>query len=170
MSILRDIAATYRRPGAVLRRHLRAGEREDRALATLMAGCLLIFVAQWPRLSREAFLTGEELSPLLGSTLMAWVFLAPLLLYGIAALAHVVARIASGRGTFYTARMALFWSILAAAPVLLLHGMVAGFIGPGPALDLVGLAWLAIFLWFWIAGMRVAEWPLAPDGAATGQE
>ena len=51
----------------------------------LMAGCLLIFVAQWPRLSREAFLTGEELSPLLGSTLMAWVFLAPLLLYGIAA-------------------------------------------------------------------------------------
>ncbi|MEC7256397.1 MAG: YIP1 family protein, partial [Pseudomonadota bacterium] len=26
---------------------------------------------------------------------------------------------------------------------------VAGFIGPGPALQLVGLIWLAVFLWFW---------------------
>ena len=45
MSALTDIAATYRGPGGVLRRLLARGQREDRALAILMAGCALVFVA-----------------------------------------------------------------------------------------------------------------------------
>ena len=41
--------------------------------------------------------------------------------------------------------------------VVLLHGLVAGFIGPGPALQLVGALWLGVFLWFWISCLRLAE-------------
>jgi len=157
MSALTDIVATYRGPGRVVRALLAQGEREDRALAFLMAGCGLVFVAQWPRLAREAQLTGQELNPMLGGSLLGWIIIMPLVLYLVAGLAHICARIVGGRGSFYGARLALFWALLAASPVLLLHGLVAGFIGPGPQLMLVGVLWCAVFLWFWVAGMLAAE-------------
>lgn len=157
MSALTDIAATYRGPGRVVRRLLGRGQREDRALAMLMSACALVFVAQWPRLAREAHLSGEELNPMLGGSLLAWIIIMPLVLYLLAALAHICARLLGGRGSFYGARLALFWALLAAAPLVLLHGLVAGFIGPGPQLTVVGVLWCAVFLWFWISGMVAAE-------------
>ncbi|MGR3374077.1 YIP1 family protein [Pseudooceanicola nanhaiensis] len=157
MSAITDIAATYRGPGGVLRRLLARGQREDRALAILMAGCALVFVAQWPRLAREAHLTGQDLNPLLGASLLGWIIIMPLVLYLLAGVAHIIARVLGGRGSFYGARLALFWALLAASPLLLLHGLVAGFIGPGPQLVLVGALWCAVFLWFWLGGMVAVE-------------
>ncbi|WP_295313255.1 YIP1 family protein [Roseobacter sp.] len=157
MPVTRDIPATYTGPGKVVRRLLAHGEREDRALAYLMAGCLLMFVAQLPRLAREAHIKDQELNMLMGASLMAWVFLAPLMLYCIAALSHIAARLMRGKGTFYGARIALFWALLASSPVVLLNGLVAGFIGPGPALQFVGLIWVSVFGWFWIGGLITAE-------------
>ena len=54
-------------------------------------------------------------------------------------------------------RSPLFWALLASSPLMLLHGLVAGFIGPGIQLQSVGLVWLAVFLWFWIRGLIAAE-------------
>lgn len=156
MSALTDIVATYRGPGGVVRRLLAMGRREDRALAILMAACAMVFVAQWPRLARQAHLTGEDLNPLLGGALLAWVIIAPLALYALALAVHAVARLFRWPGSSYGARLALFWAMFAAAPLLLLHGLVAGFIGPGPQLTLVGAVWMAVFLWFWVAGMAAA--------------
>ncbi len=158
MAAARDIVATYRGPGAVMRRLLAMGQREDRALVILMAGCTVMFIAQWPRLARQAYMTGEELNPLLGGALMAWAFIAPLILYAIALITHWIARLAGGRGTGFGARLALFWALLAASPLVLLHGLVAGFIGPGPGLTAVGAVWLAAFALFWVLGLREAEW------------
>lgn len=157
MSALADMAATYRGPGRVVRAVLARGRREDRALAIVMATCGLIFVAQWPRLAREAHESGSDLNPLLGGSLLGWVMIAPLALYVLAGIAHLVARLVGGRGSFYGARVALFWALFATAPLLLLHGLIAGFIGPGPQLTLVGIVWAGIFLWFWGAGMVAAE-------------
>ncbi|WP_375227721.1 YIP1 family protein [Roseobacter sp. S98] len=157
MPVTRDIPATYRGPGRVVRRLLAAGHREDRALAYLMAGCVLMFLAQLPRLAREAHLTGQELNMLMGASLMAWVFIAPLILYCVAALSHIAAKLMRGRGSWYSARIALFWALLAASPLVLLNGLVAGFIGPGIELQIVGFAWIAVFAWFWISGMLAGE-------------
>ena len=147
MSLTRDIAATYRSPRAVMRRLLARGVREDRALMYLLLGCALIFVAQWPRLRREAFL--DDTIPFdarLGATLLAWLFIA-----------RLVARVLGGRGSGYSARLALFWSLLAASPLWLLNGLVAGFLGPGPQLALTGFVALAIFALFWGLTMVEAE-------------
>lgn len=157
MPVTTDITATYRGPGRVVARLLALGQREDRALAFLMGGCLLVFVAQLPRLAREAHLTGQALDMLLGASLMAWVIIAPLIFYLLAALSHLVARAVGGKGTWFGARLALFWALLASSPVLLFHGLIAGFIGPGAAMQAVGLLWLAVFGWFWLAGLRTAE-------------
>lgn len=157
MSVTRDIAASYRGPGAVVRRLLAMGESEPRALVILMGGCAVVFVAQLPRLAREAHLTGQELNALLGGSLLGWLFIAPLFFYFVAALSHLIAKVAGGQGTFYRARIALFWALLASGPLMLLNGLVAGFIGPGIPLQIVGAAWLAVFAWFWFAGLRQAE-------------
>ncbi len=157
MSISRNIVATYRGPGAVIRRLLAMGPREDRALAYVMAACALFFVAQLPRLAREAHLTGQELNMLLGGSLMAWIFIAPLLFYAIAFLARIVGKVLGGKGTAYGARLVLFWALLAASPLVLLHGLTAGFIGPGIELQAVGLIWFCLFLWFWVGGSIAME-------------
>ncbi len=158
MALVPEILATYGRPRAAFRRQLAMGQREDRALMYLMLACGLIFVGQWPRLAREAHLGGAvELDALLGGALMGWLFLAPLALYGLAALSHLVALPLGGQGSWYAARLALFWALLASSPLWMLNGLVAGFMGPGAALSLTGLVALAVFLAFWGFGLVEAE-------------
>ncbi len=164
MAVTTDIARTWRGPRVVMRELLAQGRREDRAVAYVIVACLLIFVAQGPRLSRQA--AGFDLAPgtearditeLLSYELFAWLMLWPLLLYAIAAISHVVARVIGGKGTFYTARLALFWALLASTPVLLLYGLMAGFVGPGAQTQVVGGIWVAGFGWLWLQCLREAE-------------
>ncbi|MEM7597471.1 MAG: YIP1 family protein [Pseudomonadota bacterium] len=158
MPVTTDIVASYRGPRRVMRRLLALGEHEGRALATLMAGCAITFIGQWPRLARQAHLEEVELQPLLGGALMGWIFIAPLAFYLLAFLAYLVSRAFGATGTAYDSRFAMFWSYLAASPFILLHGLVAGFVGPGPGLTAVGVIWLIIFGWFWLSNMREAGW------------
>ncbi|AEI93847.1 hypothetical protein [Roseobacter litoralis] len=157
MAVTRNISATYRGPGRVVTGLLALGQREDRALAYLMSGCIIVFIAQMPRLAREAHLSGEDLNMLMGATLMAWVLIAPLVLYCLAAVTHLVAKLFRGQGTHYGARLALFWALLASSPLMLLNGLVAGFVGPGIELQAVGFLWFAFFCWFWLGGLIAAE-------------
>ncbi len=158
MPVTTDIVATYRGPGRVVDRLLAMGVREDRALAFLMGFSGLAFVAQLPALSRKAHLTGEPLDMLMGGALLGSVIMLPLLLYVVALVSHWVARLFGGKGTGYGARLALFWALLASSPLVLLNGLVAGFIGEGPALTGVGLLWSGVFLWFWFGGLRRTQW------------
>jgi len=158
MPVTTDIVATYRGPRRVVRRLLDMGVREDRALMILVGACIVVFVGQWPRLAREAHLTDQALNPLLGGALLGWVFIAPLLFYVLALVSHGVVRLARGHGTAYGARLALFWAFLAASPLILLHGLVAGFVGAGAGLQLVGIIWCGVFGWFWLSGLYEAEW------------
>jgi len=159
MSVTTDIANMYRRPRAVIDRLLSMGQREDRALAILMGACLVTFFAQLPRLSRENHIEGGTLEQTMSYEFLAWMMLWPLMFYGIAALARIIAKIIGGKGTWFTARLTLFWALLAATPMMLLNGLVAGFIGPSPALYVSGSLWVVAFGLFWALGMRAAEWP-----------
>lgn len=160
MALTTDILASYRSPRRVMRRKLAAGAGEDVALFYLLVACALIFVAQWPVLSRQAFEDPSvPLSARLGGALMAWLFIAPLLMYLLAALSHLLARAFGGAGRYVDARLALFWALLAAAPLWLLNGLVAGFIGPGPELTIVGAIALAGFGTIWLLSLIEAERP-----------
>ena len=159
MPVTSDIVATYRGPGRVVRRLLDLGPREDRALVFAMAFCIVAFIAQLPSLARRAHIEGLELDMLMGGALMGTVIILPLFLYLLAFVSYGAARLVGGRGTSYGARLALFWALLSSTPLVLLNGLVAGFIGSGPALTLVGFAWFAVFLWFWFAGLSQAQRP-----------
>ncbi|SES21215.1 Yip1 domain-containing protein [Tranquillimonas rosea] len=158
MALTTDIVATYRNPAAALRRRAVGPPREDRALVTLMLACGLYYIAQWPRIAREAHADESlTLQALLGGALLGWIFVAPLLFYLIAALSHLVARLFGGKARWYDARMALFWALLATTPLALLQGLTAGFVGPGPAETLVAVVSFGTFLVFWFLGLRLAE-------------
>lgn len=160
MSVSRDIVATWTRPRQVMRRLLAQGRREDRALAILIAACLLIFVAQWPRIRREAMFAGPDAAPLeaqLAITFFAMMMIWPLLAYGVGGLSHLLARLFRGRGTWYSARLALFWTMLSTTPLWLFHGLILGFVGPGPAANAVGVALLLAFGTIWCICLVEAE-------------
>lgn len=159
MAITTEILRTYRAPREVMRNLLADGPREDRAIAYLMGACFVIFVAQWPRLQREALANpeGPPLDALLAAALFGWLFLAPLIFYGLAALSHVVARLLGGQGTWWRSRMALFWTLLAISPLMLLNGLVAGFVGEGLELQITGGVTLLAFAAIWGISLSEAE-------------
>ncbi len=158
MSVTQDILRAWRQPKAVIRSKLAAGIREDRALATLMGASVVIFISQWPSLSRAAFLDPSiPLEARMTGALMGTVFMLPLAAYIIGALSHLIARLFGGKGSGYSARLALFWALLAVSPAMLLQGLVAGFIGPGTQLLVVGLFVAAIFVYIWINMLIEAE-------------
>lgn len=159
MSIAADILRTYRAPRDVLRSRIGSTEREDRALAILMGACFLIFLAQWPRLTREAFLDDTvELNGLMAGAMFGWVIIAPLFFYTLALLVHWVLVALRRSSTGYMSRVALFWALLAAAPMWLLSGLLNGFVGETPATSMVAILALGSFLVFWGAGvMEIAN-------------
>ena len=156
MAILSDIARGWRDPAGLARAKL--GQGEGAALAVLMGSCGMLFVAQWPRLAREAHLKPEvPLEALLGAALLGLVFVLPLFFYGLAAVSQIVTRAFGLRISGYGARVALFWALLCLTPLLLLHGLTMGFLGQGGAVTLLGLLVVAGFGYLWLrmlAGVR----------------
>ncbi len=156
MAVTTDIVQSWRRPRAVFQRKRAEGLAEARLLATLMGACLLIFVSLTPRLAREAhFDPSVPLDARMAGALMAVLFLVPLIAYALAGLTRLVARVLGGKGSGAASRLALFWSLLATTPLMLLHGLVAGFIGPSTGLSLLGGGVALVFLYIW--GNMLAE-------------
>lgn len=157
MTVSTDLVATWRSPRAALRRHLARGVSEPFAFTLLLVFLVLAFVGQWPVAAREAFLANEpSAAPRILARAFAVLATIPLW-YGLAALSRLVARALGGRGSWYAARIALFWALATVGPLMLLQGLVAGMVGPGPGLyavtTLVGVA----FLWLWLTMLHEAE-------------
>lgn len=183
MSVTRDIPRAWLRPRRVMAERLSRGADDRVAFVYLAAGSVLGFVAQLPGLVRRAQTSdpafesailsesarigaavpadlGEAKFELFASgALMAWIFIVPLVLYILAFLSHLVARLLGGNGTGLRARVALFWSFLCVTPALLLLGLTTGFVGPGPAQALVGTVTLCAFIWIWLNSLHIAETP-----------
>ncbi len=158
MGVTLDIPRAWVAPRRVMARRLAGGVREDQALIYLMAGCFIVFVAQWPRLLIAARLDpGTPFQARISGALWAWLFIAPLAFYAISALSHLLARAVGGAGSWFGARMALFWALLAAAPMWLANGAVLALLGRGMIYQITGLLGLLGFLAIWLASLVEAE-------------
>jgi len=160
MAVSADILRSYRAPRAVLRERLAREPhegREGRALVYLMIACALIFVAQWPRLARQAHLSDAvPFEALMAGALFGWMFVAPLFFYAIGALLGLVLRLVR-RGTDpFAARLALFWALLAVSPLVLAQGAVAALAGQGGLALVTGLVVIAAFMAILLAGLAAA--------------
>jgi hypothetical protein len=157
MTVTTDLVATWRRPREILRQHLARGRSEPFAFSLLLVFLTLAFVAQWPVAAREAHFAGEASAlPRILPRAMAVLATIPVW-YAVAALSRVVARMMGGQGTWYGARVALFWALAAIGPLMLLQGLVSGMIGTGPALTAVTALIGAGFFWLWFTLLHEAE-------------
>lgn len=156
MAVVADIVRGWRDPAGLI--SAKAGQGEGATLAVAMGACALIFVAQWPKLAREAYFAPEiPLEARLGAALLGLVFVLPLFLYGVASLSCLAVRVFGWQVSGPDARVALFWALLCLTPLLFLHGLATGFLGQGPAVTLLGVITLAGFGYLWsrmLAGVR----------------
>lgn len=159
MSVTASLVRSFRAPRQVIR-GLRGDEgerREARILVYLMIACALIFVAQWPRLAREAhFDETRPLEALMAGALFAWIFVAPLLFYGLSMVLTLILKLANRAVQGFDVRLAVFWSLLVASPFVLLNGLTNGMVATAGASALTGILAAGIFLFVLGAGIRVA--------------
>jgi hypothetical protein len=163
--LVADMVRAYPDPRAAMARQLEAGLSEARTLFHLMAACGVLFVASVPAAIRTATRidADEPVSAAIGAHLFAFLFLAPLLLYGAALLAHGIARLFGGSGSALASRAALFWSLLLVSPIALgiaLLGAFAEIVAGAPVLpwvSLLGYAGFALWLWVFAASFTEAQ-------------
>lgn len=163
--ILDGIVRTWAAPRRAMAERMAAGLSESRALADLLLACGLLFVASLPGARRGAETlegaTSEPMAAAVAAHAFAWIAVAPLAAYGVAALVHLVARAFGAPAGFVRARTALFASMLAGTPVALgmaLLGVLVDAV-PGllPVVGLLGYAGLAAWLWLFAASLAEAE-------------
>lgn len=156
MSVVADIAESWRHPRRVMRRHLARGRSEPFAFSLLMVFLLVVFIACWPSAARvsafdPAIPVSVQLLPLaLGVLTLISV------LYPLAALGTLGARVLGARVSWYGGRMALFWALVSSAPVVLLTGLVAGLIGAGLQLNVLTALTVVAILVFWVINLTEA--------------
>ncbi|MFS4438879.1 YIP1 family protein [Paracoccaceae bacterium GXU_MW_L88] len=121
-SFLAAIPGIWRAPGESLRARLPV-LTEERLLFFVYLICLLQFLTGMPAgiaLAREG---GHDLTAFLGARFVAALFFAPLFLYALAGLSHLIARRFGGQGSYFEARAALFWALIGAIPLLFLTAL-----------------------------------------------
>lgn len=148
--ILPRLLLTWRAPSRVMR--AQAALSDPSLLMVLMVAMALFFVAQLPVHNRAALIDPSiPVEARVGGALFAVLGLMPLLAYGAA---WLVSALSWGRISGHASRVALFWSLMAITPAMLLCGLVEGYLGASTALRLLQLATFAVFLRFWIAGLN----------------
>lgn len=150
MAVTSDILSAWRAPRVSIRRHLGRGVSEPFAFSLLVVFLILTLVGQWPVAAREAYLAQEPSAlPRMLARGLAVLATIPFW-YALAAISRLLARVFGGQGSWYGARLALFWALAATGPLMLLLGLVEAMIGPGPQLlatrAVVGLAFLLLWL------------------------
>lgn len=157
MAVLPDIVESWRAPTRVVRQHLDRPRSEAFIFTFLFTFLLVAFIAQWPVAARLSHLQPEVPSMqrmvAAGLGLLATV---PLW-YGLAAVSRLISAAMGGQGTWYGARLALFWALASFTPAMLLMGLATAFLGQGRQTTSLGAALGVIFLIRWILMLRETE-------------
>lgn len=120
-----DIVGAYGGLRGSMRNQMDRGNDEARLMAYLAFGCFVIFLSFLPRLL-STDLSGTDQSIAAGITVwfFAVMFFAPLILYGIAAISHLIAKAFGAKGPYHNARHAVAWMLVVLSPVLIVKGML----------------------------------------------
>tara|TARA_Y100001960_G_C14017164_1_gene514247 strand:+ start:48 stop:512 length:465 start_codon:yes stop_codon:yes gene_type:complete len=148
---------SYSNPNVVFKNIFFDGRGETSAFVFLVFGCFLAFISLWPVLARKAHEEHQSLNMLLGAALFAWIFIAPLIFYLLALVLHLGVKIFGFKINGLFIRLSLFWGFLAAAPIMLVYGLVGGFLGEGFVLDCTGILWCLVISRFIFVGLSVTK-------------
>jgi len=157
------IARGWRDPRGEMGRQIAEGLSERRALVHLFAACGLALLASLPNAVRAAqgLEIDEPRAGVISAHVFGYLFVAPLLLYGLAAGLHLGARAFGARGPYLPARSAVFWAALMGAPIamaLALAGVAVEVVfGAGALRWLVVPGYAGLVWWLWLLAASLAE-------------
>ncbi len=148
-----------------MRREMARKVGEEHLLALVSYGSFVVFLSFLPRLFATDLRANPDQSIAAGVTVwfFAVMFFFPLVLYGIAALSHLIAKRFGAKGPYFNARHALFWMLAVLSPVLIVKAMLASVvmqIGGGwtpVLLGVLNLLLLLAILRIWGAFLAEAE-------------
>jgi hypothetical protein len=155
VSVLSDIKLAHYKPRQVMKRHLDNGIREEQTLFFAILFGLLSYLSLLPALAKHAFLTNESLSALAAAQFISSVFMMPLLMYGIAAVSHLILKYFGGQGDYIGARRALFWAALVTTPAILLTSIAEVYFSEISAI--LSVITTMIFIWQWFSNLKELE-------------
>lgn len=141
MTLSGQVFNAYRGFGKSMHAQMALNPREEKLLFYVVLASLLGFVSQVPSILTEvATTTNTEMTITnqIGTKFATSMFFGPLMYYGLAALAHVIAKMFGGKGSFTDARLAFFWSLLVFSPMLLLLAALR-VVFPVPEVTIIGL-------------------------------
>ena len=116
-------------PDAFLRQK-KLAEGEKTVLLYAFLSSIFLFMAQLPNQLQNWYSssTKDPLINFVGVLFFVALFFTPLLLYAVCTIIHVLLKVFGARGSFFDLRLAFFWSLIIAAPALVLAGMVKGYL------------------------------------------
>jgi len=138
-----------------MKRYLEDGIREEQTLFFAILFGLLSFLSLLPGLAKHAFLTNESLSALAAAQFISSVFMMPLLMYGIAAVSHLILKYFGGQGDYIGARRALFWAALVTTPAILLTSIAEAYFSE--ISTILSVITTMIFVWQWVSNLKELE-------------
>jgi len=100
-------------------------------------------------------LTNESLSALAAAQFISSVFMMPLLMYGIAAVSHLILKYFGGQGDYIGARRALFWAALVTTPAILLTSIAEAYFSE--ISTILSVITTMIFVWQWVSNLKELE-------------
>ena len=138
-----------------MKRYLEDGIREEQTLFFAILFGLLSFLSLLPALAKHAFLTNESLSALAAAQFISSVFMMPLLMYGIAAVSHLILKYFGGQGDYIGARRALFWAALVTTPAILFTSIAEAYFSE--ISTILSVITTMIFVWQWVSNLKELE-------------
>ena len=123
---------------------------EARLLAYAFLISFVLFLERLPNkvTDRSFFSSTELLFDYIGIDLFASIFFGPIFLYSLSALTHLGSLPFKGEASFFEARVAFFWAMIVAAPVLLLGAVLQGLV-PGGSFSQISQC-IAMVAYAWI--------------------
>ncbi|MCF6329825.1 MAG: YIP1 family protein [Henriciella sp.] len=160
MTLYSEILRAYRGFGASMRRQLEQNLREERLLLYAVLASFLLFVARVPGMidiARNSTNAEITIANLIGTSFVTTFFFGVIMMYGIASVSHLIAKIFKGAGTFQEARLAFFWSALVIAPLYLVVVASRVFIPVPEFVNFSNLAIGILFVYCWGTCLSIAE-------------
>lgn len=153
MSLVLNIVRTYRRPRAVVKGLISQELREPQVFFFNALFCVLVLFVQLPVLSLRADTSSMSYEELRSGTIMGVLFVLPLLLYGLALVLGGVLRVLRNPAPGLWVRLALFWSLLAVTPLMMVHSALSATLGQTEAVIGFGFVVAGAFLYILISAL-----------------
>lgn len=130
---------------------------EERILFYAFLFSFLNYLARLPNLSMIAATSSDlQFSGLAIANFVSGVLMAPLVMYLLAALSHLVLRIFGGKASWREARLAMMWAALVSLPLILITGVLKVLV-PDMPIWVAQMVTGMVFLWQWGKCLQVVE-------------